>query len=109
MPQLREPVSSTRTNFLADVMALFGGKQTRRRKRSRYVVREGDGGWFIEFSGDSFGPYKDAFEAMMQAIDAAQKLGERGGLTQVQLLGARGKVRQVWNYGTDPAGLVAVR
>ena len=108
MPQLRDPVSS-RTNFIANMMSLFGAKQPQRRKRSRYTVREGSDGWFIEFSGDTFGPYKDAFEAMMQAIDAAQKLGERGSLTQVQLLGPRGKVRQVWNYGTDPAGLVAVR
>ncbi|MGE0564430.1 MAG: hypothetical protein AB7O50_07935 [Pseudolabrys sp.] len=107
MPQLRDTVPVRET--IDSLMSLFGGQRRRRRKRERYFVREGADGWFIEFAGDHFGPYKDAFEAMMQAIDAAQKLGERGGLTQVQLLGPRGKVRQVWNYGTDPAGLVAVR
>lgn len=107
MPQLREPVSPR--TFIANMMALFGSKPARRSSLVRYVVREGSDGWFIEFAGDHFGPYKDAFEAMMQAIDAAQKLGERGSPTQVQLIGARGKIRQVWNYGTDPAGLVAVR
>ena len=108
MPQLRDTVS-TRTNFIANMMSLVAGRRTQRRKRSSYIVREGSDGWFIEFASENFGPYKDAFEATMQAIDAAQKLGERGGLTQVQLIGPRGRIRQIWNYGSDPAGLVAVR
>ncbi len=39
--------------------------------------------WFIRFDGTEYGPYKSEREAMLFAVDAANKLGEQGEETQV--------------------------
>ncbi len=45
---------------------------------SRYFIVQKDDGWVIQFAGDDFGPYQTRREAMLFAVDAAQKLGEKG-------------------------------
>jgi len=57
--------------------------------------------WLIKFGGQEFGPYKSQSEAMLFAIDAAQKLGERGKWPQVCLMGENGAYRPEWTYGRD--------
>ena len=47
----------------------------------------------------SYGPYHSRAEAMLFAIDAAQKLGEQGENTQVGLMGEHGRFRAEWSYG----------
>jgi hypothetical protein len=70
--------------------------------RARYlIVRQGDL-WFIKFAGEDYGPYKTEREAMLLAINAAQKLGEQGEETQVLLSGDNGKALEVWSYGQHP-------
>jgi len=45
--------------------------------RARYLVVRHQNEWVIKFEGEEFGPYKSQGEAMLFAIDAAQKLGGR--------------------------------
>ena len=44
----------------------------------------------IKFGDDEYGPYKTQDEAMLFAIDAAQKLGEYGESAEVCLMGENG-------------------
>ncbi len=68
---------------------------------SRYfIVQKGDG-WVIQFGGDDFGPYQTRREAMLFAVDAAQKLGEKGENAEVCLLGENGHFLPEWTYGRD--------
>ena len=53
------------------------------RAHTRYLVVRQEECWFITFNGEEFGPYRSEREAMLFAIDAAQKLGEQGEDTQV--------------------------
>jgi hypothetical protein len=69
--------------------------------RTRYLVVRQEDVWFIKFDGEDFGPYQSEREAMLFAIDAAQKLGEQGGETQVLRLEEDGEVRPAWTYGLD--------
>ena len=70
--------------------------------RIRYlVVRQGDV-WFIHFEGEEYGPYETEREAMLFAIDAAQKLGEQGEETEVLMIEETGEARPAWTYGRDP-------
>ncbi len=70
--------------------------------RIRYlVVREGEV-WFIKFDGEEYGPYKSEREAMLFAIDAAQKLGAQGEPTEVLLVDEAGEPQPTWIYGQDP-------
>ena len=69
--------------------------------RTRYLVVRQEDVWFIKFDGEEFGPYQSEREAMLFAIDAAQKLGEQGEETQVLRLEEDGKVRPAWTYGLD--------
>ena len=64
-----------------------------------YSVHRREDCWFIAFEGTEYGPYATADEALLFAINAAQKLGERGREAAVQRLDTRGKVSQVWTYG----------
>jgi hypothetical protein len=69
--------------------------------QSRYfVVREGDE-WIIRFEDEQFGPYASRSEAMLFAIDAAQKRGERGGQAEVCLMGLNGQFHPEWAFGRD--------
>jgi CRP/FNR family transcriptional regulator, cyclic AMP receptor protein len=56
----------------------------------------------IKFGDEEYGPYHSQAEAMLFAIDAAQKLGEQGENTQVGLMGEHGRFRPEWSYGKDP-------
>ena len=70
--------------------------------RARYLVVRREGLWFIKFDGKEYGPYKTDREAMLFAIDAAQKLGEQSEETQVLLMGENGTALSVWTYGQHP-------
>jgi hypothetical protein len=72
-----------------------------RQHRRYFVVRQEDL-WFIKFDEKEYGPYKTEREAMLFAIDAAQKLGEQGEETQVLLKGANGDTLAVWTHGQHP-------
>lgn len=70
--------------------------------QSRYfVIRDTDEQWTIRFEGEQFGPYRSQSEAMLFAIEAAQKLGERGAPAEVCLMGLNGHFRPEWAYGRD--------
>jgi hypothetical protein len=72
--------------------------------QSRYfVVRDTDDTWTIQFEGESFGPYKSQSEAMLFAVDAARKLGQRGDTAEVCLMGIDGHFRSEWTYGRENA------
>ena len=45
---------------------------------TRYFLVQHDDAWMIKFADEEFGPYKSKSEAMLFAVDAARKLGERG-------------------------------
>ena len=66
-----------------------------------FVVQHGDV-WMIKFDDEEYGPYQSKNEAMVFAIDAAQKLGEHGEKSDVVLLGENNHVRPEWVYGRDP-------
>jgi hypothetical protein len=66
-----------------------------------FVVQHGDV-WMIKFDDEEYGPYKSKNEAMLFAIDAAQKLGEHGENAEVVILGENNHVRPEWVYGRDP-------
>ena len=68
---------------------------------TRYLVVRQNNVWFIKFEGDEYGPYQSEREAMLFAIEAAQKLGEQGEPTQVQLLDESGGAQPVWTFGQD--------
>ena len=68
---------------------------------SRYFIVQSDDGWKIQFSGEEFGPYQTKQEAMLFAVDAAQKLGEQGENTEVCLMGENGHFRPEWTFGRD--------
>jgi hypothetical protein len=69
---------------------------------TRYLVVHQEDLWFIKFDGEEYGPYKTEREAMLFAIDAAQKLGEQGEETQVLVVGDNGTPLAMWTYGQHP-------
>jgi hypothetical protein len=69
---------------------------------TRYLVVRQDDVWFIKFDGDEYGPYRSEREAMLFAIDAAQKLGEQGEATQVALLDEHCAAQPIWTFGQSP-------
>lgn len=69
--------------------------------RSRYCIRRQEDAWFIQFDGEDYGPYKSESEAMLFAVDAANKLGEQGEATQVVLIDETGQVEPAWTFGLD--------
>ena len=72
------------------------------RQRRRYVVARQEDVWFIKFGGEKFGPYISEREAMLFAVDAAQKLGAKGEDTEVWRLDEHGNPQPAWTYGLDP-------
>ena len=74
----------------------------RPRPRKRYLVVRREDVWFIMFGGEEFGPYKTEREAKLFAIEAAHKLGEQGGETEVLVSDAAGAVAPVWVHGQHP-------
>lgn len=69
--------------------------------RNLYSVARREDIWFITFNGAEYGPYLSEREAMLFAVDAAQKLGEQGQETQVVLLDENGEAQTTWTYGQD--------
>ena len=69
--------------------------------RSRYWISRQEDAWFIEFDGADYGPYKSESEAMLFAVDAANKLGEQGEATQVVVIDEHGQARSIWTFGLD--------
>ena len=66
-----------------------------------FVVRQQDV-WLIKFDDEEYGPYRSQGEAMLFAIDAAQKLGLQGESAEVALMGENGHFRSEWIFGRDP-------
>src|SRR6266566_9456559 len=69
---------------------------------TRYIVVQHKDEWLIKFGDEEYGPYHSRAEAILFAIDAAQKLGEQGENTQVGSMGEHGRFRPEWSYGKDP-------
>jgi hypothetical protein len=57
--------------------------------------------WRIKYGAEEFGPYKSQDEAMLFAIDAAQKLGAYGESAEVCLMGENGHFHAEWISGRD--------
>jgi hypothetical protein len=72
------------------------------RQRVRYLVTRQEDVWFINFAGEKFGPYISEREAMLFAVDAAQKLGASGEDTEVCRVDEHGDAQPAWSYGLDP-------
>lgn len=68
---------------------------------ARYFIVQHDDRWSIKFKDEEFGPYKTKSEALLFAIDAAQKLGEYGNQAEVVLMGEDGHFHPEWTYGRD--------
>jgi Uncharacterized protein conserved in bacteria (DUF2188) len=62
-----------------------------------YVVGDRDA-WVVKFQDGEYGPYENRDEAMVFAIDAAQKLGMRGESAHVCVLDDDGHLRSKWRY-----------
>jgi hypothetical protein len=69
--------------------------------RVRYLVVRDQDVWFIKFDGEEYGPYNTEREALLFAIDAAEKLGAQGEETQVLLMDTSGIAVPRWTYGVD--------
>ena len=57
--------------------------------------------WRIKYGDEDYGPYKTYDEAMLFAIDAAQKLGSYGESAEVCLMGENGHFHTEWATGRD--------
>ena len=68
---------------------------------SRYFIVRNQDAWVIKYNDEEYGPYKTQSEAMLFAIDAAQKLGRYGDNADVCLMGVDGHFHQEWAYGRD--------
>jgi hypothetical protein len=68
---------------------------------ARYFIIQHDDRWVIKFNDEEYGPYKTKDEAMLFAIDAAQKLGQFGDNAEVVLMGEDGHFHTEWSYGRD--------
>jgi hypothetical protein len=69
---------------------------------TRYIIVRHEDEWLIKFGDGEYGPYRSPAEAMLFAIDAAEKLGQQGEETQVGLMSEHGGFRPEWTYGQDP-------
>ena len=68
---------------------------------ARYFIVQVHDAWAIRYGDEEFGPYTSRDEAMIFAIDAAKKLGERGESVQVCLMGDNGHFRPEWSSGQN--------
>src|SRR6476469_8272835 len=87
---------STRVKKTARAPAFVSNRQ-----RVRYLVMRQEDVWFITFAGEKYGPYISEREAMLFAVDAAQKLGEQGEDTEVLRTDEYGDPQLAWTYGRD--------
>jgi hypothetical protein len=70
--------------------------------QARYFIVKHNDAWLIKFDDEEYGPYSSQAEAMLFAVDAAQKLGEFGEQAQVCLMGENGHFHPEWTYGENP-------
>ena len=56
------------------------------------LTAHNDLAWMIKFDDEEYGPYKSQSEAVLFAIDAAEKLNEHGEKVQVVVIGP------TWTY-----------
>jgi hypothetical protein len=64
---------------------------------TRYFLVQHNDEWMIQFADEEFGPYKSKSEAMLFAVEAARKFGERGAETEVCLMGENGFFHAEWS------------
>jgi len=88
---------STRAEESATAPAFVSNRQ-----RVRYLVMRQEDVWYITFAGEKFDPYISEHEAMMLAVEAAQKLGANGEDTKVCRVDEHGDTQPAWTYGLDP-------
>lgn len=69
---------------------------------SQYRVLRQEDAWFIKFDGADYGPYQSEREALLFAVDAANKLGEQGKAAEVLVTDETGEIRTFWTFGQDP-------
>jgi hypothetical protein len=69
--------------------------------QARYFIVQEDDEWLIKFKDEEYGPYQTHAEAMLFAVDAAQKLGNRGETAEVCVVGENGHFRPEWVYGQN--------
>jgi len=70
--------------------------------RAQYVVVLHQNEWKISHNGAHHGPYRSQGEAIIFAVDAAQKSGKSGYDAQVLVQGQNNRFRTEWTYGNDP-------
>ena len=63
---------------------------------ARYFIVQDREEWKIRYAGQEYGPYKSQNEAMIFAIDAAQKLRAYGETVEVCLRGDDGHYHPEW-------------
>lgn len=68
---------------------------------ARYFIVQNQDAWVIKYDDEEFGPYNTQKEALLFAVDAAQKLGEHGENAEVCLMGENGHFRPEWTFGRD--------
>jgi len=68
-------------------------------RQARYFIVQDDDEWLIKFENEEYGPYNTKAEAMLFAVEAAQKLGQQGETSEVCLMGENGHFRPEWVYG----------
>jgi len=68
---------------------------------ARFYVVEDHDAWMVKFEDGEYGPYTRRDEAIVLAIDAAQKLGMRGECAHVCVLDDDGQFRSKWRYNRD--------
>jgi len=66
-----------------------------------YIVGDHDV-WMIKFEDGEYGPYASRDEAVVFAIDAAQRLGTQGECAHVCVVDDDGRFRSKWTYDRDP-------
>lgn len=57
-------------------------------------------GWMIKFGDEEYGPYKSQSEAVLFAIDAAEKINEHGEKAQVVIIGPTSTYNQDISRGS---------
>ena len=75
--------------------------------QARYFILKNDDAWLIRFGDEEFGPYHSQAEAMLFAVDAARKLGQKGEDAEVCVMGENGHFRPEWVYGQSGRSAVA--
>ena len=69
---------------------------------TRYFLIQRDDEWMIKFADEEFGPYKSKAEALLFAVEAARKLGQRGTEAEVCLMGENGFFTAEWSNAPPP-------